>query len=347
MGHKREIEKWDKEEEFEVEAIIDRRFYNGRIEYRVKWKNYDFDQNTWEPIENCTNCIEKVKAFEKKFDRLQKRTPYDKERYINEKKNLHKPPKYLRIESSSEDEQAPSTSKQSRQSKTKKKRKPQLQVPEEDSDSDYTASTKSSTSQKQPQNRIFEQPKRNRKRSSKHDTSSKSKKAKMENFVNTDHSGIEIIPIIPKKHKDIKLSRFNREQLKLSMSLSKSKTLKAAMTSKASGSSKTTDTLTKIPLDVDEMLAPFRDGQSSPSPVEDDTQSLVIDEEHRPDSHNSNVDYLLKLIFSSGEEDNDFFPEISDDSDDDSKMPNKTIASASVEITVKTEKSFQMLPTLS
>ncbi|KAI6213944.1 hypothetical protein M3Y94_00211200 [Aphelenchoides besseyi] len=309
MGNKRKIEKWDKDEEFEVEAIIDKRFYNGRTEYRVKWKNYDSDQNTWEPLENCTNCIEKVKAFEKKFNRSSKPTTYEKKRYIDEDKNHYKSSKYRRIKSSSEDEQAPSTSKQSRQPKVqKKKRKHRPQVSDEDSDSDYSASEKPSTSQKQPPNKSLKQFKRNRKQSSKHDPSSKPKKAKMDNFVSTDHSGLEIVPIIPKKYKDIKLSTFNCEELKLSMSLLKSKSLKAAATSKALKSSKAIEASDKMPLDVDEMLAPFRDGQSSASPIDDDTQGLVIDEEDRPESHNSNVDYYLKLIFPSSDEENDFFP---------------------------------------
>ncbi len=39
-------------EEFIVEEIIDKRFKHNNIEYLVKWKDYDHDTNTWEPIKN-------------------------------------------------------------------------------------------------------------------------------------------------------------------------------------------------------------------------------------------------------------------------------------------------------
>lgn len=40
------------EEEYEVEQICDKRITKGKVEYLVKWKNWDHDDNTWEPIAN-------------------------------------------------------------------------------------------------------------------------------------------------------------------------------------------------------------------------------------------------------------------------------------------------------
>ncbi|KAK2081603.1 hypothetical protein P7K49_040559, partial [Saguinus oedipus] len=44
-------------QEFEVEAIIDRRQHqNGKMEYLVWWKGYDKEDDNWEPEQNLTNC---------------------------------------------------------------------------------------------------------------------------------------------------------------------------------------------------------------------------------------------------------------------------------------------------
>lgn len=53
------------EEEYEIERIIDKRIrLNGEIEYKVKWKYYDEDQSTWEPIQYLNNAQEAIKDYE-------------------------------------------------------------------------------------------------------------------------------------------------------------------------------------------------------------------------------------------------------------------------------------------
>ncbi len=58
----------DGEEEFEVDRIIAKRFIkrgrSKRVEYLVRWKNYNVEHDTWEPRENLKNAMERVKAFE-------------------------------------------------------------------------------------------------------------------------------------------------------------------------------------------------------------------------------------------------------------------------------------------
>jgi len=51
------------ETEYYVENILDRRTRNGKIEYFLKWENYDVSHNSWEPKENL-NCDELIKDFE-------------------------------------------------------------------------------------------------------------------------------------------------------------------------------------------------------------------------------------------------------------------------------------------
>ena len=42
----------DAEDEYEVEFIVDKRVLKGKVEYQVKWKGWDHDDNTWEPVGN-------------------------------------------------------------------------------------------------------------------------------------------------------------------------------------------------------------------------------------------------------------------------------------------------------
>jgi chromobox protein 1 len=60
----------DDEAEFEVEAILNRRKRNNKLEYFVKWKGYPTSDNTWEPIEHLTNCADLVTTFDYNFNSL-------------------------------------------------------------------------------------------------------------------------------------------------------------------------------------------------------------------------------------------------------------------------------------
>lgn len=40
------------DEFFEVEQIIDQKEFDGETKYFVKWKGYDEDANTWEPLDH-------------------------------------------------------------------------------------------------------------------------------------------------------------------------------------------------------------------------------------------------------------------------------------------------------
>jgi chromodomain-containing protein/p58 integrase-like protein len=52
-------------EEFEVEHILDKRVRQGKVEYLVKWKGYENNENTWEPTEHL-HCPDKVQEFVKR-----------------------------------------------------------------------------------------------------------------------------------------------------------------------------------------------------------------------------------------------------------------------------------------
>jgi transposase InsO family protein len=62
---------------YEVERIVEKRLVPGRAdeyEYRVKWRGYDDDDNTWEPLAHLDHATEMVAEFEQKLLNRQ-RTP--------------------------------------------------------------------------------------------------------------------------------------------------------------------------------------------------------------------------------------------------------------------------------
>jgi Chromo (CHRromatin Organisation MOdifier) domain/Integrase core domain len=52
-----------KDDEYEVDEILNKRITNGQAEYLVKWLGYDESEATWEPTRNLY-CPEKIQEFE-------------------------------------------------------------------------------------------------------------------------------------------------------------------------------------------------------------------------------------------------------------------------------------------
>uniref|UniRef100_A0A3Q3R1X2 Chromo domain-containing protein n=1 Tax=Monopterus albus TaxID=43700 RepID=A0A3Q3R1X2_MONAL len=55
----------EEEDVYEVERIIDMRVEEGEVLYRVRWKNYCSDDDTWEPEAHLEDCGEVLLAFKK------------------------------------------------------------------------------------------------------------------------------------------------------------------------------------------------------------------------------------------------------------------------------------------
>ncbi|KAJ1603217.1 hypothetical protein NDA14_004779 [Ustilago hordei] len=53
----------DEDLDFEVEALIDKRSYNGTTEYKVLWRGYSEEAASWEPVENL-NCPDLIQEYE-------------------------------------------------------------------------------------------------------------------------------------------------------------------------------------------------------------------------------------------------------------------------------------------
>lgn len=54
------------EREFIVEAIVNKREVNGKVEYRVQWQGYAASHNTWESAESLISARRVIATFEKK-----------------------------------------------------------------------------------------------------------------------------------------------------------------------------------------------------------------------------------------------------------------------------------------
>ena len=52
----------DNEEHYEVEAILDSRIFCHKLQYRVKWKGFGYEDSSWEPAEGVRAPIQ-VKEF--------------------------------------------------------------------------------------------------------------------------------------------------------------------------------------------------------------------------------------------------------------------------------------------
>ena len=60
----------DEDEDYEVESIIEKRVAKkGKVEYLVKWKNFDDPADyTWEPSNNLDAVKDLVTKFEKELE---------------------------------------------------------------------------------------------------------------------------------------------------------------------------------------------------------------------------------------------------------------------------------------
>jgi hypothetical protein len=64
----------EEESDYEVDHIVDKRRTRSELEYRVRWKGYGAEDDTWEPLENLDNGRAKIKKFEKKLKTAQARS---------------------------------------------------------------------------------------------------------------------------------------------------------------------------------------------------------------------------------------------------------------------------------
>ena len=59
----------EREEEWEVEKILNKRKVQGKDKYLVQWKGFTAEGDTWESRENLENAMELVEEFKKEYER--------------------------------------------------------------------------------------------------------------------------------------------------------------------------------------------------------------------------------------------------------------------------------------
>jgi hypothetical protein len=58
----------DRQEEWVVESVLDRRMQRGKVQYLVHWEGYTSHEDTWEPKENLENAQDMISDYERTND---------------------------------------------------------------------------------------------------------------------------------------------------------------------------------------------------------------------------------------------------------------------------------------
>uniref|UniRef100_A0A3Q2D7D4 M-phase phosphoprotein 8 n=1 Tax=Cyprinodon variegatus TaxID=28743 RepID=A0A3Q2D7D4_CYPVA len=143
-----ESEQDEEEDVYEVERIIDMRVEEGEVLYRVRWKNYCSDDDTWEPEAHLEDCHEVLLAFKRHQAELKsKKEPepkkisdvFDADSESDSDKDrpaeapIKKKKKKKKIREEDDDEPLPKEKKKKKKEKRKDDLKP-LPAPETDDD---------------------------------------------------------------------------------------------------------------------------------------------------------------------------------------------------------------------
>ena len=82
-AQEKEVIEESETEEYEVEEVLKKRNRKGKVEYFVKWKNYE--EWTWEPTSNLKNAKELIERYEHEKNQ---ETPPNKKRKLSKKENV-------------------------------------------------------------------------------------------------------------------------------------------------------------------------------------------------------------------------------------------------------------------
>ncbi|KAI9546950.1 hypothetical protein NQZ68_021619 [Dissostichus eleginoides] len=110
------------EAQYEVERIIDMRVEEGEVLYRVRWKNYCSDDDTWEPEAHLEDCREVLLAFKKNMAEIK----------FKKEAEAKKPPKPLPSKGEVVDANSEIDSDKDRPTEAPVKKKKKIKVQEEE-----------------------------------------------------------------------------------------------------------------------------------------------------------------------------------------------------------------------
>lgn len=61
-------------EQYIVEKVVGKKIFKGELHYRIKWKDYPVEENTWEPLRNCTGALSLIREFEERVRQKRSRS---------------------------------------------------------------------------------------------------------------------------------------------------------------------------------------------------------------------------------------------------------------------------------
>ncbi|KAM8854804.1 M-phase phosphoprotein 8 isoform 2-T2 [Spinachia spinachia] len=106
----------EEEDVYEVERIIDVRVEEGEVLYRVRWKNYCSDDDTWEPEAHLEDCCEVLLAFKRSMAEIKAKKDAEA------KKSVMPPTKSNAVDADSDSEGAKERPTEAPVKKKKKKK---------------------------------------------------------------------------------------------------------------------------------------------------------------------------------------------------------------------------------
>ncbi|XP_048833742.1 M-phase phosphoprotein 8 isoform X4 [Brienomyrus brachyistius] len=132
----------EEEDVYEVEKIIDMRTEKGEVLYRVRWKNYTSDDDTWEPESHLEDCREVLLAYRRRLAETKKEAPglpmksdlfdADSESEGGRSKRDESPPKKKKKKKKSKAEAEDVTTEKKKKRRKEKERWKPLPGPESD-----------------------------------------------------------------------------------------------------------------------------------------------------------------------------------------------------------------------
>ncbi|XP_061427815.1 M-phase phosphoprotein 8 isoform X1 [Lethenteron reissneri] len=128
--------------EYEVESIVDTRTFEGEQQFRVRWRGYSPEEDTWEPKENLGGCEELLQQFYHNRKALKLHSANDSVTLSHKKEN--------KSEKKNETLASPGKSHQQKKRKKRKKEKSgeKAKLRDEQSSTDQTSASKSKSARK-------------------------------------------------------------------------------------------------------------------------------------------------------------------------------------------------------
>jgi hypothetical protein len=69
-----------------VEKVVRTRKKGKEIEFEIKWKGFEEEENTWEPLQNLKNSLETIEFFFKKHPKAKGREEFESFRRMIDRK---------------------------------------------------------------------------------------------------------------------------------------------------------------------------------------------------------------------------------------------------------------------